>query len=80
MCYWACALTSFGDLDGALKLLGEAVENGLASIAALELPPFEVLRADSRFTDLLAQVRTRQDAAIRAFADAGGPRLLGLSA
>jgi eukaryotic-like serine/threonine-protein kinase len=80
LCYWAYSLTSLGDLDGAVRLLTKAVDSGLASLPALELPAFDALRADPRFTDLLAQVRTRQDAAIRAFADAGGPRLLGLSA
>jgi serine/threonine protein kinase/tetratricopeptide (TPR) repeat protein len=79
LCYWAYALTSLGDRDGALKLLAKAVLHGLASMPALDLPPFDALRADPRFTDVLSQVRPRQDAAIRAFADAGGPRLLGLS-
>jgi serine/threonine protein kinase/tetratricopeptide (TPR) repeat protein len=80
LCYWAYALTSLGDHDGALKLLARAVANGLSSVPALELPSLDPLRGDPRFTDLLAVVRPRQDAAIRAFADAGGPRLLGLSA
>jgi non-specific serine/threonine protein kinase len=77
--YWAHASTELGDHDRALNLLEKAVSTGLHSVSALEsTPTFEPLRSTPRFRQLVENARARQAEAERTFADADGPRLLGL--
>jgi TolB-like protein len=77
--YWGYALAGLGDSQGALDLLSRSAATGFSCVRALELPPFTQLHSDLRFADILERMTERQSAARRAFVDAGGPRLLGLS-
>ena len=77
--YWATGLAGFGDSDGALDLLERAVNGGLHCVRGLEVvPAFEPLRGHPRFAAILERTRVDREAAARAFAEAGGHRLLGL--
>jgi TolB-like protein len=77
--YWAYCLAGLGESESALDLLARSAEGGMTCVRALSLPPFLPLHSDSRFGEILARITSRQDAANRAFEDAGGPRLLGLT-
>ena len=79
--YWAHAAAGLGDPDQALALLSRAVDTGLYCVQAFAISPLlHMLRPFPAFTDLLERARVRQQAAAKAFADADGPRLLGLPA
>jgi eukaryotic-like serine/threonine-protein kinase len=78
--YWALASAGPGDYEIALDLLARAVETGFYCVSAFEVSPLlSPLRSFSGFGDILARARTRQETARKAFVDADGPRLLGLS-
>jgi serine/threonine protein kinase/tetratricopeptide (TPR) repeat protein len=79
MFYWAYSLASLGEHERALRLLERATETGFSCVRGLEgAAPFAALRQNPRFERILAHAREQQTAAARAFAEAGGPRLLGL--
>jgi TolB-like protein/tetratricopeptide (TPR) repeat protein len=78
--YWAQAAAALGEDAQALKTLAQAVDTGLSSVQGIEgAPLFDRLKHESQFREIVERARNRQTAAARAFADAGGPRLLGLS-
>jgi len=77
--YWAQTSAGLGDQGAALDMLARAVDTGFYCVRGLEVAPtFDGLRQDPRFREILDRARARQAAASRVFADAGGPRLLGL--
>jgi TolB-like protein len=78
--YWSYCLAGLGESEGAMELLARSADTGLSCLRALSLPPFLGLQQDPRFTSIVARVKERQEAAERAFVEAGGPRLLGLTA
>jgi tetratricopeptide (TPR) repeat protein len=74
--YMARQAARFGDLDLAHRLLSQSLEGGYCSSLALMYDAwFEPLRAAPEFERALSIVRTREYAAQRAFADAGGERI-----
>jgi hypothetical protein len=77
--YWSYCLAGHGETDRALELLSRSAETGLSCVRALSLPPFLELKDHPRFIEIVAHVTARQEAATRAFEEAGGPRLLGLA-
>ena len=77
--YWSYCLAGLGESETALELLAQSVDKGMSCVRALHLPPFLPLHTDARFIEILTRVTERHDAANRAFEDAGGPRLLGLT-
>jgi serine/threonine protein kinase/tetratricopeptide (TPR) repeat protein len=78
--YWAYSLASLGEHEGALTLLEQAADFGFSCVRGLEVAsPFAALREYPRFGAIVTRAAQRQAEAARAFADAGGPRLLGLS-
>jgi len=77
--YWTLPLAGLGDALTALDLLERAVRMGWYCVNALEtVPLLSILRPDPRFAEIVDRARVRQAAALRAFDDADGPRLLGL--
>jgi serine/threonine-protein kinase len=77
--YWAHALASLRDTEGALNLLERAVHSGFHCARAFETTPqLDPLRMLPRFGGIVARARAAQAIAARAFADADGYRLLGL--
>jgi len=77
--YWAYSLASIGEPERAMELLERSADTGLYCVRALEAKAFAGVRTHARFGVLLERVSGQQAAAARAFVDAGGPRLLGLS-
>jgi TolB-like protein len=78
--YWANCLALLGDLDGALDPLERAVNGGWHCVRGLEImPALEPLRDEPRFVTILKRTRADRETAARAFGEAGGHRLLGLS-
>jgi hypothetical protein len=77
--YWSYCLAGLGESETALELLAQSVDKGMSCVRALHLPPFLPLHTDARFIEILTRVTERHNAASRAFEDAGGPRLLGLT-
>lgn len=78
---WAQIAAGLGDTENAIGLLNRAVETGFYATQGLEVSAFLApVRADSRFTGILDRARAGHRAASRAFIDADGPRLLGLTA
>jgi len=77
--YWAHVCAGTGDFDRAIELLGRGVDIGLHCADGLEVSSFDALKPDPRFEALVDRARVHQAAAVRAFAAADGPRLLGLS-
>jgi serine/threonine protein kinase/tetratricopeptide (TPR) repeat protein len=78
--YWGQGSMMLGDRDGALESLTRALHGGFHSAEAYETSPFfSGLQSDPEFMAILEGTRARQAAAQAAFAEAGGPRLLGLS-
>jgi len=77
--YWAHTMAAAGDYDRSLDLLEKSVSMGLHSTSALEVTPtLEPLRSSPRFKTLLDSAREHQALAEKTFAEADGPRLLGL--
>jgi eukaryotic-like serine/threonine-protein kinase len=76
--YWAQAAANLGDFDNALDMLAQAVESGFHCVQGLEAPSFDSLRSLPRFAQLADRAREHQSAAVHAFAEADGPKLLGL--
>jgi tetratricopeptide (TPR) repeat protein len=77
---WAQIAAELGDRASALNLLDRAVDTGLYATQGLETSPLlESVRLDPHFKDILSRAQARQEAATRAFDDADGPRLLGLT-
>jgi eukaryotic-like serine/threonine-protein kinase len=79
--YWAQIAAGCGDHDHALSLLSRAVETGFCCLSGFEVSPLlSPLRPLPAFAALFDRARERQRVAATAFADADGPRLLGLPA
>ena len=77
--YWAHASALLRDNDMALRLLGRAVDTGMHCVRALETNPhFDLLRTDSRFSEIVTRARAAQTISERAFVDADGYRVLGI--
>ena len=77
--YWSLAYAGIDERERALELLERMVENGFHAVRALEVNPFlRPLASDPRFIALLARAREKQARSEQAFAEADGPRLLGL--
>ena len=77
---WAQLAAGLGDMENAIGLLNRAVETGFYATQGLELSAFLApVRTDSRFTGIFDRARAGHRAASRAFIDADGPRLLGLT-
>jgi serine/threonine protein kinase/tetratricopeptide (TPR) repeat protein len=77
--YWAQGAAFLEDRDYALELLTRAVTTGFACPRALESTPlFDGLRSSAEFAHLVAHAREGHEKAMIAFAQADGPRLLGL--
>ena len=77
--YWGQVSAGLGEHDSALDLLSRAVDSGLCCVRGFEVSPLlSELRPLPAFDAILERARLRQSAAARAFADADGPRLLGL--
>jgi hypothetical protein len=78
--YWAQVCVSLRDRPRAMRLLERAVEGGFYCVRGYETSPaFDALRLDPAFVALVGRAREKQASAARAFADADGPRLLGLA-
>ncbi|HSC29914.1 MAG TPA: hypothetical protein VLD67_21725, partial [Vicinamibacterales bacterium] len=77
--YWALAAAAVRDDDNALGLLSRAVASGFCCVRGFETSPqLDPLRSDPRFNAILQRAIAAHAVAARAFADAGGHRLLGL--
>jgi serine/threonine protein kinase/tetratricopeptide (TPR) repeat protein len=77
--YWAQGAAFLEDHDFALELLTRGVTTGFACPRALESTPlFDGLRGSSEFAGLVEQAREGHEAAVIAFTQADGHRLLGL--
>ena len=77
--YWAQGAALVDDHAYALELLHRGVTAGFHCPRALETSPmFDSIRGTAAFSDLLVIARRQHDAAAAAFAQADGPRLLGL--
>ena len=78
--YWALTAVGLGDCETALALLSRAVDTGLHCVRGFETSPLlSVLRPLPAFADIVDRARVGQRAAERAFIEADGLRLLGLS-
>jgi eukaryotic-like serine/threonine-protein kinase len=78
--YWAILCCGMHDHEHGLAFLGRAVDAGFHSVHALQIPaPFDPVRREPAFADLLDRVRAGQSEAERMFADADGPRILGVA-
>ena len=77
--YWGQVSAGLGEHGSALDLLSRAVDRGLYCVRGFEVSPLlSGLRPLPAFDAILERARLRQSAAAKAFADADGPRLLGL--
>jgi TolB-like protein len=77
--YWGQASAGLVDHESALDLLSRAVDTGFHCVRGFEVSPIlSALRPLPAFAAILDRARLRQAAAAKAFADADGPRLLGL--
>ncbi len=75
--YWAHLHARLGDAEGAVRLLGRAVDGAWYCVDALQRSPgLEPARALPAFADILDRAKRGQAAAEKAFDAAGGPRLL----
>ena len=75
--YGSCQ-ARLGDHAAALVTLAAAVDRGFAPLRSLRSHPWLAsLRADATYAGLLARAETTRGDAERAFAEAGGPSLLG---
>ena len=77
--HWSAALAQAGDVDGSLNLLERAISGGFHPASALARDRrFDPLRGMSDFRQLVRHADDLQRAALEAFRQADGPRLLGL--
>jgi len=77
--YWALALAQAGDHEGALELLERSVDGGFhAALAFVRNPWLDPLRAAPDFSLIVRRAETLQHAALEAFRNAEGPRILGV--
>lgn len=77
--YWGQGAVMVNDLPFAIELLQRAVSTGFACPRALESTPvLDPLRGRREFADVLARAREGHEAALVAFAQADGHRLLGI--
>jgi TolB-like protein len=77
--YWAQASVRLRDHARAIQLLERAVDGGFHCVQGFDTSPaFDALRLDPAFVALVGRAREKQAIAARAFAEADGPRLLGL--
>jgi TolB-like protein len=77
--YWAHTSAAIGDHASAIDTLTKAVDGGFHCPVGLETSPaFHLLRGEPSFAALVERARAHQAVAIKAFAEAGGHRLLGL--
>jgi tetratricopeptide (TPR) repeat protein len=77
--YWAQGAALLEDRDYALELLTRAVTTGFSCPRALESTPLlDSLRGSAEFARLLAIAREGHEAAVSAFTQADGHRLLGI--
>ena len=71
--------SSLGERAHALRFFGLAVDGGFCSVPAMAANRwFDPLRADPEFERLLRLAETQHSAAVAAFTDADGDRLLGV--
>lgn len=78
--YWAQTSAGLGDHETAIELLSRAVDTALHCVPGYQNSPLlSALRPLPAFAEILDRARVRQSAAERAFIEADGPRLLGLS-
>jgi eukaryotic-like serine/threonine-protein kinase len=78
--YWAQIAADCGDADFALALLNQAVDSGFHCPRAFETSPLlDPLRGRPEFAALLARARRGHEAAVQAFTEADGHRLLGVA-
>jgi TolB-like protein/tetratricopeptide (TPR) repeat protein len=72
------ALARVGATDDALDLLRTTIAGGFFCVLVFENDPWLAgLQATPAFSKLLGEARAQRDAAIQAWNEAGGPRLLG---
>jgi eukaryotic-like serine/threonine-protein kinase len=76
--YWAACSAVIGDSESAITLLQRAVKGGYGSVAFLELPFFDPMRAMPEFDDVLQSTRRNRAAAVEIYRASGGPRVLGV--
>jgi hypothetical protein len=73
-------LCDLGEYQRGIDSLRRAVEMGYSTAPTLTASrQFDAVRQDPAFQSVLAQAEADRDAARRAFLEAGGDRLLGLS-
>jgi hypothetical protein len=78
---WAQISAALGDTANAITMLKRAVETGFYAPQGLEVSPLlAAIRSDPEYGGILDRARIERDAALRAFTDADGARLLGPSA
>ncbi|HXW07542.1 MAG TPA: protein kinase [Vicinamibacterales bacterium] len=79
--YWAQAAMRVDDHERARRLLERSVDGGFLCVQGLETSPaFDDLRLDPGFVAVAERARRKQARAAAVFAQAEGPRLLGLPA
>jgi len=77
--YQARQAARFGDLSLGYDLLSRSVASGYGSSLTLMRDAWlEPLRGTTEFQEILSVVRTREQAARRAFAEAGGDRIISM--
>jgi serine/threonine protein kinase/tetratricopeptide (TPR) repeat protein len=76
---WAQIAAELGDTASTFDMLNRVVDTGFYATRGLEESPlFASVRSDSRYKEIIERAREGQHAAMRAFEDADGRRLLGL--
>jgi eukaryotic-like serine/threonine-protein kinase len=77
--YASRSLARFGEIETAIKGLARAVEAGWFCYPALATDPWlGVLRGQDAFEAVMRRARERHEAAVVAFKDANGPRIVGI--
>jgi TolB-like protein/tetratricopeptide (TPR) repeat protein len=78
--YWALLLAHLGELDRALDVLAGAIEGGFFPLATLHRHQWlDAARDRAEFHAIVRRARHRHEDAARAFVEAEGPRLLGVT-
>lgn len=77
---WAQISAALGDTANAITMLKRAIETGFYALQGLEISPLlATVRGEPEYAAILERARIERDSALRAFIDADGARLLGLS-